>query len=145
MAAIAAALDAIDARLADGGGATLPPARANGHGHLVDDSELFRATLGAILEDSGYRVSAAGSVAEGRALLASTVGDVVILDLELGDGHGTELMADVRARLPRAVLVVLSGGDPQALPETADLLLLKTLDPTSLLQKLERALAARRD
>jgi DNA-binding response OmpR family regulator len=112
---------------------------------LLDDSELYRATLRAILEERGYQVEEAGSAARGRARLAGAPCDLVILDVELGDGSGLDLIPLVRAHMPRAALVVISGGDAMTQPDGADLVLLKTLDPTTVLVKLDRVLAQARD
>jgi DNA-binding response OmpR family regulator len=108
---------------------------------LLDDSDVFRAVLRAILEDTGYTVAEAGTLAEGRALLGALPPcDLVILDVELADGAGPELIPEVRAAMPGAGVVVLSGGEARTLPTGADLALLKTLDPTTVLVKLERLL-----
>jgi DNA-binding response OmpR family regulator len=110
---------------------------------LLDDSDMYRATLRAILEDTGHHVVEAASLAECRALLPEVRCDLAIVDVELQDGLGTDLIPDIRAALPRAAVVVLSGGDAMTLPQDADLVLLKTLDPTTVLTKLERVLAHR--
>jgi DNA-binding response OmpR family regulator len=122
---------------------TARPVGERRHVLLVDDSDVFRTTLAAILEDVGYVVHQATSLAGGRELLATMPGDIVLLDVELGDGSGVELIALARGALPAAVIVVLTGGDPSAVPLGADLFLHKTLDPTSLLVKLDRALTAK--
>lgn len=110
---------------------------------LLDDSDLYRVTLRAILEDSGYQVTEATSIAECRGLLGAGSADLVVLDVELEDGCGLDLIPAVRAALPTAPVVVLSGGDQLTVTDQADLVLLKTLDPTTVLIKLERLLAER--
>ena len=81
---------------------------------LVDDHPVVRAGLRAFLErHAGLRVVAeAGSLREARAWLgrAEEAGalQLVILDLKLGDGHGTELIADLRRCAPGARILVLS-------------------------------------
>ena len=78
---------------------------------LVDDSEANRLTLGSLLEDEGHQVELASSVAEGRDALQhpDAAYDLVLLDLHLGDGLGTKLLPVVRARLPSARVVLISG------------------------------------
>jgi len=110
---------------------------------LLDDSELYRATLRAILEETGYDVVEAGSLAECRALLGTTRCDLAVVDVELPDGSGIDLIPEIRRALPAAPVVVLSGGEVLTVPAGADLVLLKTLDPTTVLTKLERVLATR--
>jgi DNA-binding response OmpR family regulator len=146
-----AALDAIEASLAaiPASAPTAPgaaPARRDDAPTvlLLDDSELYRASLRAILEDRGYQVEEAGSAAAGRARADGAPVDLVILDVELGDGSGLDVIPVLRERMPRAAIVVISGGDALTLPDGADLVLLKTLDPTTVLVKLERLLARAR-
>jgi DNA-binding response OmpR family regulator len=144
------ALDAIEAAIAaiEVSASPIAPAATSATGPsvlLLDDSELYRVTLRAILEERGYQVEEAGSAAVGRARIAGAPCDLVILDVELGDGSGLDLIPLVRARMPSAALVVISGGDALTLPDGADLVLLKTLDPTTVLVKLDRLLADHRD
>ena len=128
-----------------------PPRSARGTGPttagrrilLVDDSDIFRVTLRAVLEDGGFEVSEATTVAECRSMLDGARADLVVLDVELSDGSGLDLIPAVRAALPASRVVVLSGGDHLTVTDQADLVLLKTLDPTSVLVKLERLLADR--
>ena len=111
---------------------------------LVDDNEALRLTTAALLEEAGYLVVEADSVASGRACLHDgTVYDAAILDVHLGDGIGPDLFDDVRARQPQALIVLLSG---TALPEEmrgADLALTKGMPPDDLLRSISHALTAR--
>jgi two-component system, response regulator RegA len=78
---------------------------------LVDDDESQRISLGILLEDEGFGVDVAASFGEGRALVEapSAAYDLVVLDQHLGDGLGSSLVPLVRARLPGAAIVLLSG------------------------------------
>ena len=110
---------------------------------LVDDNEALRFTTAALLEDAGYVVVEAESVATGRTCLRDGCYDAVILDVHLGDGVGHDLFGDVRSHQPQAALVLLSG---TALPEEmqgADLALTKGMAPDELLRQIAHALAAR--
>lgn len=60
---------------------------------LVEDHEDTRETLARLLVRRGHQVSPAGSLRAARALAASGEFDVVISDLGLPDGEGTELLA----------------------------------------------------
>ncbi len=103
---------------------------------VVDDSEGVRMTMTAILEDAGYAVSEAGSLAEARALLRGRVYELVILDMMLEDGVGTELIPAVRSALPAAKVVMFSGGDDQDIGKAADLTLAKGDDPMEIVRRL---------
>ena len=77
----------------------------------VDDSRNHRLTLSALLENEGFEVDVAGSVAEARAWLdaPARLYDLALIDLHLGDGLGTELVSGVRARCPETKIVMMSG------------------------------------
>ena len=84
---------------------------------LIDDHELIRQGLARAFErdDEMTVVGQAGSVAEGVAAYAELEPDVVVTDLELPDGHGLEVVREVRARPTTVGLVVLTmhAGDDQ--------------------------------
>jgi CheY-like chemotaxis protein len=111
---------------------------------LVDDNEALRLTTAALLEDAGYLIVEADSVASGRACVRDgSRYDAAILDVHLGDGLGHDLFADLRAVQPQALVVLLSG---TAIPDEmagADLALTKGMAPDDLLQAIAQALAAR--
>ncbi len=80
---------------------------------LVEDDEDNRLSMTALLEDAGFAVVTAASYAEAARLLQRPGGyDAVLLDQGLGDGQGTDLVPLVRRVLPRAKLVLVTGGAP---------------------------------
>ncbi len=84
---------------------------------LVDDDAANRLTLGSLLEDEGIEVDVADSLGQARAKLGDGAYDVIMLDQHLGDGLGTSLVASVRARLPAAKVMLISGSvEPESLP-----------------------------
>jgi DNA-binding response OmpR family regulator len=101
---------------------------------LLDDSDFYRSTLMALLEDAGYEVVEARRLAEARHRIRDGRYDLAILDLHLDDGHGSELIPELRAHAPKTRLVLLSGEDTQV-PE-ADLVLSKTLETGELLRRI---------
>jgi DNA-binding NarL/FixJ family response regulator len=84
---------------------------------LIDDHELIRQGLARAFErdDEMSVVGQAGSVAEGIAAFADLQPDVVVTDLELPDGHGLEVVRQVRKTGDTVGLVVLTmhAGDDQ--------------------------------
>ena len=64
---------------------------------LVEDREATMMVLSKLLRTSGHRVTEARDVAEALAAEASESFDLVISDLGLPDGTGTELMQKLRA------------------------------------------------
>ena len=59
---------------------------------VVDDEPDLRTLYELTLLREGYRVDAAGSLAEACAQLAAKKFDAVITDMRLPDGHGIELL-----------------------------------------------------
>lgn len=81
---------------------------------IVDDDPGVRATLAlALRADAGLHVvGAAGDVESGRRLIDATCPDVALIDLDLPDGSGIELIRHVALHHPRsqtAVVTVLAG------------------------------------
>lgn len=81
---------------------------------LVDDHPLILAALRSVIEglerDVGV-VTAASAAAARQALAADPGFDLVLLDLQLGDADGFDLLVELRARYPALAVVVVSGSD----------------------------------
>jgi DNA-binding NarL/FixJ family response regulator len=77
---------------------------------LVDDHTMVREGLCRMLdgEDDTAVVAQAATVAEGRALLATTVFDVLVVDVTLPDGSGLDLASAARAQSDALGIVVLT-------------------------------------
>lgn len=82
---------------------------------LIEDDPVYTRLVKGSFEkaDEGPQlVLVAGSLAEGRALLASVPSiDVILLDLGLPDSHGIETFLAVRNSAPDAAVIVLTGLD----------------------------------
>ena len=80
---------------------------------LVDDDELIRKCLAELLEDAGWRVTAAASAEQ--ALQTTDVGrgpDILVTDMLLGCGmNGLALIGAARNRWPLIRAVLISGAD----------------------------------
>lgn len=84
---------------------------------LVDDHPLILSALREVVEGlrPGTRVTTVDHPRQARAVLASeTSFDLVLLDLQLGEQSGFELLAEWRERFPSLPIVVLSGSDRNA-------------------------------
>lgn len=84
---------------------------------LVDDHELIREGLAGVinLEDDLDVVAQAGSVADALALYGRISPDVVVVDLQLQDGTGLDILRAIRAKSDKTGVVVLTmhSGDDQ--------------------------------
>ena len=75
---------------------------------IVEDDLALRAMLAAILSVQGFEAAFAGTVAKGLKALDAKP-ELVILDLKLPDGLGTQVLRQIRARSLPATVAVLTG------------------------------------
>ena len=77
---------------------------------LVDDHASFRQPLAFMIDhESDLEVVAqAGSLAEARAAIGSVTIDAALIDLDLPDGSGLDLIGPLRRAYPEAGIIVLS-------------------------------------
>jgi DNA-binding NarL/FixJ family response regulator len=81
---------------------------------LVDDHPLILSALRAVIEGMGanFRVECAESAAAARALLSAHDDfDLVLLDLQLGDASGFDVLGEFRTLYPALPVVVISASD----------------------------------
>ncbi len=92
--------------------AALPPAIAGPTRRVlvVEDDPGLLGTLELLLGHYGYVPQLAPTLAAARRHLAGSDPDVVVLDLNLPDGNGVDLLEQLRSTNRRARVLVLSGG-----------------------------------
>ena len=77
---------------------------------IVDDDVTIRKLLLTLLEDRGYEVQDFGTIGEATEGLRLTPPDLLIVDVELPDGCGLDLVGSLRSETGRKVpAIVLSG------------------------------------
>jgi DNA-binding NtrC family response regulator len=76
------------------------------HALLVDDDLGFLLGLADAVRQEGFEVSTATSVQEARDELSRGEPDAIILDLQLPDGSGLELLQQPEGRVPPGVIFV---------------------------------------
>jgi two-component system KDP operon response regulator KdpE len=119
------------------------------HVLLVEDDRQLRQTLIAALQNHGYTVTGSASCADAQALLQyhPLPVDLLILDLGLPDGDGTDLLAWVRQRHHIPVLVISArhddAGKVQLLDAGADDYLVKPFSVQELLARMRVGLRHR--
>lgn len=85
---------------------------------LVEDQADFRHLMATLLDRQPDLdlVAEAASLAEARTRAATKEVDVVVLDLGLPDGTGTDLISELRAVSPGTAVLILSASlNPEAL------------------------------
>ncbi len=75
---------------------------------VVDDEASLREFLTILLEQEGYDVATADSVASGISSLEQNAFDLVMCDLKLPDGSGLEVLADARRRHVATPFIIIT-------------------------------------
>ena len=79
---------------------------------IVDDHAVVRHGLKTAIETHGYEVVAvAGSINEAKAFMAQTNPDAIIVDINLPDGSGFDVVSWARKVSPTIAIVVLTLND----------------------------------
>jgi DNA-binding NtrC family response regulator len=75
---------------------------------VIDDDRLIRWTLREKLAARGYAVSEAETVAAGLAAVAADEPDLVLLDVKLPDGRGTDALDEIRRTWPDLPVIMIT-------------------------------------
>src|SRR6266550_1284265 len=78
---------------------------------IIDDERPVLMTVEALLKRHGYHVDAAATASQGLKLLKSNSPSLVLLDLQLPDAHGLEMLDRIKTELPKAQVVILTAHD----------------------------------
>lgn len=122
------------------------PTTAAAHVLVVDDEPPLVRGLTIVLRGAGYVVESARTASEALAVVADRPPDALLVDLELPDGEGIEVCAEVR-RFSQVPILLMSalGAEREkrhALDAGADDYLSKPFRGAELLDRLNRMLAA---
>jgi len=79
------------------------------HVLLIDDHPALRRGMGELLVELGWTIAAeCGTLAQARPHLLATPWTIAVLDLNLPDGNGMDLLAEIRAKGNRNPVLVHS-------------------------------------
>ncbi|MDP1739185.1 MAG: ActR/PrrA/RegA family redox response regulator transcription factor [Caulobacter sp.] len=76
---------------------------------VLDDDTALRTRLGRALEQRGFEVRMAGSVAEALDAVKTAAPAFAVLDMRLDDGTGLKVVEAIRSARPGARVVMLTG------------------------------------
>jgi DNA-binding NtrC family response regulator len=76
---------------------------------IVDDERTIRWTLGEALRSWGYESIQAGSVKEARELFAAEEPSVALLDIDLPDGTGLDILNFIKEQNPDTIAIMVTG------------------------------------
>jgi two-component system, OmpR family, response regulator len=76
---------------------------------VVDDDRAILKLIARVLQDDGYAVDTAATGEEARTLALVTEYDGIVLDLQLGDRHGFEILQELRRSGRRTPVLLYSG------------------------------------
>jgi two-component system, OmpR family, phosphate regulon response regulator PhoB len=115
----------------------------------IEDDWTVRTVLEHTLKSAGYDVDLVAGISDARQLLADGHFDLVLLDLNLPDGNGLDLLRDLRKDLGTGVPVLVLSGLRQeevvvrGLELGADDYVTKPFSPPELLARVSRCLGQR--
>ncbi|MBN1772485.1 MAG: response regulator [Deltaproteobacteria bacterium] len=117
---------------------------------FVDDEEAIRSLILTVLEGDGHTAHGVGTAAEAVQAVTDTPYDLVVIDKNLPDGSGIDLLRDLKRKHPETEFMILTGYPSlesaiEALRAGAfDYLIKPVLDLDLVTQKVSRALERRR-
>ena len=76
---------------------------------IIDDAKSARMNIAEYLGDNGYEVLEAGSIKEAKENIKQGNADVLILDVNLPDGLGTELLMEINSQPVRLPVIMITG------------------------------------
>ncbi len=75
---------------------------------LVDDEKNARNNIGSYLESEGYEVLLAADLKTARKHLAAQEADIVLLDVQLPDGYGPDLLVETAQLANRPPIIMIT-------------------------------------
>jgi DNA-binding NtrC family response regulator len=76
---------------------------------VLDDEEDVRFAIQDFLSQKGFGIEVAATLAEARKALSTRRYDAALVDLQLPDGNGQDLITEARAAYPDMGIIVVSG------------------------------------
>lgn len=117
---------------------------------IIDDDEGTRNLFSTVLSDAGYLVEAVGKGKDAVKLCKEGPFDIALIDIELPDIKGIELLKTLREIQPKMVKIIVTGHPSienavKSVNEKADGYLLKPVKIPEMLEMIKKVLAEKAD
>ncbi len=117
---------------------------------IIDDDEGTRNLFSTVLSDAGYLVEAVGKGKDAIKLCKEGPFDIALIDIELPDIKGIELLKTLRELQPKMVNIIVTGHPSienavKSVNEKADGYLLKPVKIPEMLEMIKKVLAEKAD
>lgn len=76
---------------------------------IIDDDNAFVQRLARAMEQRGFDVRSATTIADGMALIREKPPAFAVVDMRLGDGNGLDIISELATLRPNARAIVLTG------------------------------------
>lgn len=76
---------------------------------IVDDDRFIRMALGEALRSWNYETLEAESVAQARSVFDNCDPPIVLLDIDLPDGSGLDVLSSIKEKSPETIAVMITG------------------------------------
>jgi two-component system response regulator AtoC len=111
---------------------------------IIDDEEPARINIGDFLKGRGYEVLSAGTMTDARQHLRDNTADIILLDVQLPDGYGPDLLEETAYLAIRPPIIMITAyGDVdmavEAMKNGAHDFLQKPIQFTQLEKSIQRA------
>src|SRR5881398_2273063 len=112
---------------------------------IIDDERPILVTLEALLQRHGYQVDTAPTASQGLKLLKTKSPSLVLLDLQLPDAEGLEVLDQIKTEFPGTQIIILTAHDSlhnaiESIKRGAYHFISKPYAPEELLSLVEKAL-----
>ena len=87
----------------------MPPKNTNEQILVVDDDQAIRWTLREALQSWGFVPVEAGTVAEAVKQFTTDLPAAVLLDIDLPDGSGLDVLREIKREHPDAIVIMITG------------------------------------
>ena len=117
---------------------------------IVDDSKEVRNSLSSILENEGYSVEAVENGKKAISACKKGSFDVALIDVNLPDVKGTDLLLRLHELQPKMVKIIVTGypsieNAANSVNGKADGYIIKPIDPEKLLEMMKKLIKDKQD